>query len=205
MRRMLNVECGVRNDRLETEKGPPVPNPSDGAACRRSDHREILLDKWLRHAISLFRIPHSTFRTWLRSSHGDMVWNALVLITVLLPLASLTIDVPRYYVLKVRLQLAADATAEMTAQCVDFPHFQNTGETRLDSQCWWSQAHNLFAATVQPLESKGYQPRLDQIAVDEQNDIVRVDASGSTRLFFGVTPAVRVQVTAQSKFRMEMR
>src|SRR5690606_14330801 len=36
---------------------------------------------------------------WLQSSRGDMVWNALVLISVLLPLASLTLDVPRYYVL----------------------------------------------------------------------------------------------------------
>ena len=38
-------------------------------------------------------------RQWLLGRRGDMVWNALVIVTVLLPLAGLAIDVPRYFAL----------------------------------------------------------------------------------------------------------
>ena len=56
-----------------------------------------------------------------------MVWNALVIVTVFLPLAGLAIDVPRYFALRSRLQIAADAGAEAAARQVDIPHYQNTG------------------------------------------------------------------------------
>ncbi len=59
-----------------------------------------------------------------------MVWNALVIVTVLLPLAGLAIDVPRYFALRSRLQIAADAGAEAAARAVDIRHYINTGETR---------------------------------------------------------------------------
>ena len=42
-------------------------------------------------------------------SRGDMVWNALIIVTVLLPLSGLAIDVPRYFALRSRLQAAVDA------------------------------------------------------------------------------------------------
>ena len=134
-----------------------------------------------------------------------MVWNALVLISVLLPLASLTLDVPRYYVLRSRLQLAADAAAEATAQCVDLSHFQNTGETRLEVWCRRSEPGATFQDVVQPLVDKEYQPTLAGVDVDEQNDVVTVRAFGTTRLFFGMTPAIRIEVEAQSRFRMDVR
>ena len=50
---------------------------------------------------------------------GDMVWNALVIVTVLLPLAGLAIDVPRYFALRSRLQIAADAARKRRARQVD--------------------------------------------------------------------------------------
>lgn len=142
---------------------------------------------------------------WLRSSCGDMVWNALMLVTLLLPLASLTIDVPRYFVLRARLQLAADAAAEATAQCVDLPLFQRSGETRLSFWCRIGEPVALFSDITRPLGDKGYQPTLANISVDEQQRVVRVQAFGTTRLFFGLTPAVRVRVQAQSRYRMQVQ
>ncbi len=59
---------------------------------------------------------------------GDMVWNALIIVTVLLPLSGLAIDIPRYFALRSRLQGAVDAAAEAAARQVDIPHFMNTGE-----------------------------------------------------------------------------
>ena len=82
-------------------------------------------------------IAHQDLRNRLDSAgfgrRGDMVWNALVIVTVLLPLSGLAIDVPRYFALRSRLQAAVDAAAEAAARQVDIAHYQNTGETRLDA------------------------------------------------------------------------
>ena len=142
---------------------------------------------------------------WLRQTDGDMVWSSIVLIAVLLPLAGLTLDVPRYYVLRSRLQLAADAAAEATAQCVDVAHFQHTGETRLNDRCRNTEPPFLFNSMMQPLLEKGYRPRLTAVEVDEVADSVTVRAAGDMRLFFAVTPPLTIEVTARSGYRMEMR
>jgi hypothetical protein len=145
------------------------------------------------------------FHRWLLGRGGDMVWSALVIVTVLLPLASLTIDVPRYFTLRSRLQLAADATAEAMARCVDTVHFQNVGETRLHRECVEADAGTIFGQATQDLAAKGYSPNLGAVAVDEAADRVTVDASGTTVLFFGLTPQFSVDVRAVSSFRMEER
>lgn len=144
-------------------------------------------------------------QAWLRQDQGDMVWNALVIITVLLPLASLTIDVPRYFTLRSRLQLAADGAVAAAARCVDVTHFQNVGETRLRSDCVATEPGFIFTQATQDLQGKGYAPTLGTIAVDEGDDTVSIDASGTTTLFFGLTPAFSVRVYAISTFRMDQR
>ena len=142
--------------------------------------------------------------SFFRDRRGDLVWSALVLVTVLLPLAGLALDLPRYYVLRSRLQLAADATAQAVAGCVDIPHFQHTGETRIQFWCYMAE-RSTFASVVGDLQTKGHYPVLDRVSIDEGQDAVTVQASGATRLFFGLTPAVRVHVTARSRFRMDVR
>lgn len=142
---------------------------------------------------------------WLNNRQGDMVWSAVVLTAIILPLASLTLDVPRYYVLRSRLQLAADAAAEATAQCVDVAHFQHTGETQLQYWCQWGEPPAVFQPIVQPLLDKGYRPRLTAIEVDEVADTVTVRAAGDTRLFFGLTPPLTLEVSARSGYRMEIK
>jgi hypothetical protein len=143
--------------------------------------------------------------TWLRQRRADMVWSAVILVAVLLPLASLTIDVPRYYVLRSRLQLGADAAAQAAAGCVDTLHFQNTGETRLDFWCQRREPRQVFYATVTPLYAAEADASLYTVTVDEVADTVTITACGNTRLFFGLTPAVTIWVEARSRFRMEAR
>ena len=142
---------------------------------------------------------------WLRGQRGDMVWNALVVVAVLLPLASLTIDVPRYFTLRARLQLAVDAAAEAAARCVDMPHFQNSGTARLRSSCVQQEANRFFALSTEDLAAKGYAPALGAVAIDESSDTVSAEALGTTRLFFNLTPEFAVRVRAQSSFRMDKR
>ena len=133
---------------------------------------------------------------------GDLVWSAVVLVAVLLPLASLTLDVPRYFVLRSRLQLAADAAAEAGAQCVDLAHFQETGEAVLEAGCLGQEPAAVFAATVAPLQAKGYQLAM---GVQAGSDTVQVQAWGRLPIFFQLTPALTVRVRATSRFRMESR
>ena len=84
---------------------------------------------------------------------GDMVWNALIIVTVLLPLSGLAIDVPRYFALRSRLQAAVDAAAEAAARQVDIAHYQNTGETRLDADRYAGEAHWAFETAVTNLRA----------------------------------------------------
>jgi len=139
---------------------------------------------------------------WLLGRAGDMVWNALVIVTVLLPLSGLAIDVPRYFALRSRLQAAVDASAEAAARQVDIAHYQNTGETRLDTDTYGGEAHWAFETAVTDLRARGYTASFDNLSVDEAADAVTVDASGTIRLFYNLTPPVTVRVSATSWYRM---
>ncbi len=142
---------------------------------------------------------------WLRDTRGDLVWTTLVLVAVLIPLGGLSIDISRYFLLRSTLATGADAAAAAAAQCLDIPHFQNTGDTRLLSGCAAAEAHDAFAANVADLDAATYHPTFTAIAIDEALDEVNVNAQGDIRLIFGMTPAFTVEVQASSRYRMESR
>ena len=142
---------------------------------------------------------------WLRDRRGDLVWSTLVIVTVLLPLGGLSLDVSRYFLLRSNLATAADAAAAAAAQCVDAPHFQNTGETRLLPDCALAEARDAFTASLHNLDPATYHPRFVGMSIDEGRDEVTVRAAGDLRLIFGLTPAFTVNVTAVSRYRMIVR
>ena len=142
---------------------------------------------------------------WLCDARGDLVWTTLVLVAVLIPLGGLSIDVSRYFLLRSTLATSADAAAAAAAQCLDIPHFQNTGETRLLSKCAAAEAHDAFAANVAELDAATYHPAFTTITIDEALDEVNVNAQGDISLIFGITPAFTVEVQASSRYRMESR
>ena len=136
---------------------------------------------------------------------GDMVWNALIIVTVLLPLSGLAIDAPRYFALRTRLQIAADAGAEAAARTVDIRHYINTGETRLEPDRYAGEAAWAFETAVADLRARGYTATLDGVDLDEAADAVSTRASGTIRLFYNLTPPVMVRVSATSWYRMIQR
>ena len=79
---------------------------------------------------------------WLRGVSGDMVWNALVVITVVLPLLSFSVDVPRYFILRSALKNAADSAAEAAARSVDVRAWRESGEV------WFDRDRALYEATT---------------------------------------------------------
>jgi Flp pilus assembly protein TadG len=131
-----------------------------------------------------------------------MVWSALVIATVLLPLSGLAIDVPRYFVLRSRIQAATDAAAEAAARQVDVRHYRETGETRLDPALYPGEASLAFEAAVASLRERGYTATLDGVTVDEAADTVAVAGSGTIRLFYNLAPPVTVHAAATSWYRM---
>ena len=134
-----------------------------------------------------------------------MVWNALIIVTVLLPLSGLAIDVPRYFALRSRLQIAADAAAEAAARQVDIPHYVGSGETRLDPATYAGEAAWAFDTAVADLRACGYTANLDGVDLDETADAVSTHASGTIRLFYNVSPPVILHVSATSWYRMTLR
>lgn len=134
-----------------------------------------------------------------------MVWNALVIIAVLLPLMGLTLDVPRYFMLRSRLQAAADAAAEAAARAVDVRHFSTTGEVRLDPNRYADEAFWAFEAAVADLRARNYNITLHTLALDEAANTVTVGASGTIRPIYSLLPPVFVNVNATSWYRMVQR
>ena len=136
---------------------------------------------------------------------GDLVWNALLIVTVLLPLSGLAIDAPRYFALRSRLQIAVDAAAEAAARQVDIRHYGNSGETRLDPATYAGEAARAFDVAVANLRARGYTADCAALVVDEARDAVTATASGTIRLFYNISPPVTVHVTATSWYRMTQR
>jgi hypothetical protein len=143
-----------------------------------------------------------SFRRWLCNRDADLIWSSIVMVAVLVPLAALTLDVPRYFILRSRLQLAADAAAEAAAQCVDIPHFQRTGETMLDEWCLLSEPGYIFVQIANPLRAKGYQLYLNHFGFAPGGDTITVQAEGTMPVFFALTPRLTLRVEAQSRYRV---
>ena len=147
----------------------------------------------------------SALSRFIRGEQGDMVWAALILVFVLLPLAGLAVDAPRYFALKEALQTATDNAAQAAAQCVDLQHFRETGETILDEACARAEALAVVEATVVPLRRKGYTARLVSLTVDAGRQRVTATAEGGLRLIFNLTPRLTVRAHTTSEYRVAVR
>ncbi len=132
----------------------------------------------------------------------NLAMFALVLAFLLVPLMTLVVDVPRYFILRATLQSAVDAAAEAAARCVDVAWYQETGEVRLDVACARAEAWRHFdLVTADP--GTGYTYTLAEIAVDEAANTVTVQGTGRLTTFLGdLVPRFTVQVAGTAAFRM---
>ena len=141
-------------------------------------------------------------KRYLRGRAGNVVWWALVIYMVFLPLASLATDVPRFFTMRTTLLSAASAAGEAAARCVDVPHYQDTGETRLNLSCVRTVSRQHFDGVTAPFKRGYYSFSLDRVTVDERADAVWVSATGSTRFLWGVLPSPVAHVKIETKYRM---
>ena len=148
-------------------------------------------------------LPPATCLLWLRGRRGDMVWSAIVIITVMLPLASLTIDIPRYFRLSGQLSQALEATGQgVVNTCLDMGHFERSGQVRMVDVCIYFESTALFTLNTQELTRRGYQPRMTDIRYDPTAQRLYLAGEGALSAFFGITPALTLRRSVESRVRM---
>ena len=134
---------------------------------------------------------------------GNMVWSALLFITVFLPLASLSVDVPEYFRVATLLQGALDAAAQQAANdCLDLEGFSNTGTARLRADCVPQAAGWRFQSETAGLAAEGHSPSLMSAACVDGCEAVAVQGVVATRVFFSMSPRIRIARAARSDVRM---
>ena len=132
-----------------------------------------------------------------------MVWSALLFITIFLPLASLSVDVPEYFRVATLLQGALDAAAqEAVNDCLDLEGFSNTGTARLKSTCIQQTVGQRFRSETSSLATEGHNPSLTSAVCSNGCTTVNVHGVVSTRVFFSLSPRIRIVRAARSDVRM---
>ena len=122
----------------------------------------------------------------------SMVFWAVFIALVLLPLLALAIEVGRYSYARAELTKAADAAALAAAIEVERSVFRETGEIVLTSSAW-AQAQAYANANTQYLSARGIRPVVTSVEVDISGRTVRVVLSANLDpLFPTVIPAVPV-------------
>ena len=83
----------------------------------------------------------------LLSRRGDVfAWIAALMITVAIPLASLSIDVTRMMYVRGHLQTASDAACQSAADALDVSYFIFTGQKRINIPLAQAQAEREFSS-----------------------------------------------------------
>ena len=134
---------------------------------------------------------------------ADMVWSALLFITIFLPLASLSVDVPEYFRVATLLQGALDAAAqEAVNDCLDLEEFSNSGTARLKATCIRQAAGQRFRSETSSLSVEGHSPVLTSVSCSNGCKSLEVQGVVSTRVFFSMSPQIRIVRAARSDVRM---
>lgn len=131
-----------------------------------------------------------------RESGQAMAFWAVVMAAVVLPLASLAIDVTRAMYVRTHLQTAADAGCEAAAQYIDSMAFLYGGAVVIAPP---GSAYDQFNAVVAEAGIKGYSPHLTSVSLDNAQNIVRCQADASVRAFIGITPPMAIRVEAMAR------
>ena len=132
-----------------------------------------------------------------------MVFWAVFIALVLLPLMALAIEVGRYSYANAEVAKAADAAALAAAIEIDRRVFRETGEIVLDGQAW-ARAQAYANMNTQFLAVHGIHAVVTSIRVDNGNKTVEVVLSASLdRLFPTIVPEISVTQVGLATVRGE--
>ncbi len=136
-------------------------------------------------------------------TRASLVWNAMVLMTVCLPLSSLILDVPQYFAAAAHLEMALDAAAQGAANdCLSLAEFSQSGMARLDAGCIGTQAQRRFQSLTAPLAAAGHVPMMEEAGCQDSCRMVVLRGTVALRVFFALSPAVTIVRTGSAAVRM---
>ena len=92
---------------------------------------------------------------------GD-VWafTSIAILFIVLPLASLSVDVVRGMYVRTHLQAAADAACQAAANALDVPSFRSTGKQQINQGLGRSQAAGVFSSSLADASKVEFSPSL---------------------------------------------
>jgi len=132
----------------------------------------------------------------------SMVFWAVILALVFVPLMALAWDVSRLMYVRGELQKAADAAAEAAARQVDIAHYRQTGETLLRPEAVQEACYVAYLNT-RYLRARGYNPWVTHILVDQGSRTVRVGLAARMHILIpSITPPVTVHAEGVAQARM---
>jgi len=130
-----------------------------------------------------------------------MVFIAVFLAVVVIPILILAVDVVRAFDVRTRLQTAADAACQAAVQAMSAPTYQGGGAEALEPARAQSQAYREFNGTVRDAGLVGYSPRVAVSIIGPTR--ARCDAVAEVETFIPGAPQLRVHATAISDARAE--
>ncbi len=140
---------------------------------------------------------------WWRDVRGSLVWNAVVILLVFLPVASLAVDVSAYFRVASHLeQSLATAAQDAANTCLDLATFSQVGTATLDLPCLYRVAGQRFEQVTSSLATDQHVPSLTQVACHNDCQTVTLQGTATLHVFFALSPAVTVTRTVSSRVRM---
>jgi hypothetical protein len=140
-------------------------------------------------------------RRLLLSRSGDAyAWFAVLMVFVVLPLSSLSIDVVRMMYVRGHLQTANDAACQSAADALDVARFISSGEKQINPALARFQAVREFSTTLQDAGRVRY--TIEGLAIDfPQPTFAHCVATVQVQHLMPQTPEMRVVVETTSEMR----
>lgn len=138
----------------------------------------------------------------IRDQRGySMAWTAAMFALFVLPMLTLMLDVPRFFLVRTRLQMATDAAAESgNLMGADNTNFLANQEIRFLPAEVNQAAYSTFGEVLRDAPHGLYAPQITRIDIDEQTNTVTVYAQAQiTPILVPFTLTLRTSAFSQSR------
>ena len=141
---------------------------------------------------------------FLRSRRGDIfAYFGVIMVFLMVPLSSLSIDIVRGMYVRGHLHTATDAACQAAADALDAPLFVDTGQKQIKPSLARSQAARVFNATLVDANKIRFTPSLQvQIAAPLRAHCI---ATATVARLIPGTPNMNILTYTESEMRVSVR
>ena len=140
-------------------------------------------------------------RRFLGDKRGDMfAYFGILMVFLMVPLSSLSIDIVRGMYVRGHLHTATDAACQAAAEALDAPHFVQSGIKQIKPSLARAQAGQVFGATLVDADGVGFSPSLSVSIVAPLK--ARCIATASVARLIPGTPEMNIRTETISEMRV---